>query len=323
LSSGKDYKLGVNLRGGLVNVSLNGAVVMSNLYNETITIGGYGLISMQGAASGQTSFDIVRLQTDDAAYPPQFMLAVAAPAQPVTSQGPISATDLAAIETEAKHRLALAGLDAASLSRLDEMSVQFADLNGLALGEYLGDTIIIDTDAAGYGWFIDLTPGDDSEFLSDGGVLTASAAPAAGHMDLLTVMAHELGHAAGLSDNTGPSVMSETLAAGDRLVTPAPQTEQTGGVFAGLLNSLKKSWFANETTRNMDTMQSESPVINWDSKFFGSEEKGDKPERVADKPRWAIDFVNYLGQNEAQRNPNANLRVHISAGTEVSPELVE
>jgi hypothetical protein len=117
--------------------------------------------------------------------------------------------------------------------------------------------------------------------------------------------------------------MSETLAAGDRLVTPAPQTEQTGGVFAGLLNSLKKSWFANETTRNMDTMQSESPVINWDSKFFGSEEKGDKPERVADKPRWAIDFVNYLGQNEAQRNPNANLRVHISAGTEVSPELVE
>jgi hypothetical protein len=68
VSTNTDYKLDVTLRGGLVNVSLNGSVVASYLYNEPATSGGFGLISMQGAASGQTSFDIVRFQTDDALY---------------------------------------------------------------------------------------------------------------------------------------------------------------------------------------------------------------------------------------------------------------
>jgi Ca2+-binding RTX toxin-like protein len=68
VSTTTDYKLGVTLRAGLVNVSLNGAVVASNLYNETVTVGGYGFISMRGATSGQTSFDIVRLKTDEAGY---------------------------------------------------------------------------------------------------------------------------------------------------------------------------------------------------------------------------------------------------------------
>ncbi len=56
ISSGTDYKLGVTLKGGLVNVSLNGAVVVSKLYNETITQGGYGLISFKGKTVGANVF---------------------------------------------------------------------------------------------------------------------------------------------------------------------------------------------------------------------------------------------------------------------------
>ncbi len=69
VSSTTDYKLGVTLRSGLVNVSLNGSVVASYLYNETVTIGGFGVISLKGSSSSsQTSFDSVRLRTDDAQY---------------------------------------------------------------------------------------------------------------------------------------------------------------------------------------------------------------------------------------------------------------
>jgi Ca2+-binding RTX toxin-like protein len=328
LSSGNDYKLGVNLRGGLVNVSLNGAVVMSNLYNETITCGGYGFISMQGANSGQTSFDIIRLKTDDAAYGvPLLMMASAAPpvgATSTTLTAPGGAV-LDAIITEAKHRLAGSGLDAASLAQLDTVSVRFDDLDGLALGEEHDGLVILDINAAGYGWFVDSTPGDDREFMSDGGILTASAGPAAGHMDLLTVMAHELGHAAGLQESD-QGVMSDTLDAGDRLVAPATPIKQIGG-FAKLLDKLTASLKANIALKNSYTEQSESPVINWDNKFFDTtdadDKKDDKSAHSGDTPSWAVDFVNYLGQNESQRNPNADLRVHISADSEVLPELVD
>jgi hypothetical protein len=81
ISSGVDYVLGVKLRGGLVNVSLAGSVLTSFAYNETITIGGYGLMSMMGATSGVSSFDVIRMKTDDAAYGPPSLFASVAPAQ--------------------------------------------------------------------------------------------------------------------------------------------------------------------------------------------------------------------------------------------------
>ena len=34
----------------------------------------------------------------------------------------------------------------------------------MLLGETVGNTILIDRDAAGYGWFVDPTPADDVEF---------------------------------------------------------------------------------------------------------------------------------------------------------------
>jgi len=56
--------------------------------------------------------------------------------------------------------------------------------------------VLIDSDAAGWGWFIDSTPMDNKEFkaYSINGEMTAiGSSPAFGDMDLLTVVMHELG----------------------------------------------------------------------------------------------------------------------------------
>ena len=53
-----------------------------------------------------------------------------------------------------------------------------------APGSTAGDSILIDSDAAGYGWFVDSTPSSDIP---------------AGPMDLVTVLAHKFGHRVGLT----------------------------------------------------------------------------------------------------------------------------
>ena len=178
VSSGTDYKLGVVQRGGLVNVSINGAVVTSFLFNETVTMGGYGFISIKGATSGTTSFDVIRLRTDDAAYAPPAtaLFANAAPEQLSASvNSSPSAADIAAAVVEAKRRWAASGLDAQVLQSIDQLTVTVANLDGLMLGQSIGNTILIDADAAGYGWFVDATPGDDREFRVGADRVAASA----------------------------------------------------------------------------------------------------------------------------------------------------
>src|SRR5262249_21006452 len=70
---------------------------------------------------------------------------------------------------------------------------------GPLIGYTSGTTVQLDVNAGGLGWFVDPTPGDDSEFAGTGDVyaLRADGGPAAGQMDLLTVVMHELGHGSG------------------------------------------------------------------------------------------------------------------------------
>ena len=86
-----------------------------------------------------------------------------------------------------------------------------ADLPNILLGLAAGHIIWIDQDAAGIGWFVDSTPDTDDEF-GPGGA-------AAGRIDLLTVLAHELSHVLGFEHDPAPGhLMSETLAPGIRLL---------------------------------------------------------------------------------------------------------
>jgi hypothetical protein len=114
------------------------------------------------------------------------------------------------------------GVGPAALARMRGVDLRVADLGGNHLAEYDGRAITLDGDADGFGWFVDPTPLVNEEFRRDAvdSAFTALAnGPAAGHMDLLTVLAHELGHVIGLDDDVPGSpgdLMSETLAAGVR-----------------------------------------------------------------------------------------------------------
>jgi len=104
------------------------------------------------------------------------------------------------------------------LSSLPSITFQIADLPGTLLGQSLGSVILIDRDAAGYGWFVDLTPWDDEEFanLAAGDdLLAVPGGVAHGRMDLLTVVMHELAHVLGY-EHSARGLMQPTLASGIR-----------------------------------------------------------------------------------------------------------
>ena len=115
----------------------------------------------------------------------------------------LSAAELTPIVDAAVARLAAAGIDVSQLAAID---VSIADLPGAMLGTSAGTSMVIDVNAAGYGWYVDTSPLDDSEFtLSPAEPVTPSG------IDLLTVMMHELGHAAGLDDHDDPTAENDLM----------------------------------------------------------------------------------------------------------------
>ena len=123
--------------------------------------------------------------------------------------------------------------------RLAQIDVRIADLAGDILGETRDNTIYLDSTAAGYGWFVDSTPADNSEFTevqSANQLKAESDSQALGRIDLLTVVSHEIGHVLGF-DHTDASdetdVMSNVLDTGVRLLSDgdfdiASDPEQAG-----------------------------------------------------------------------------------------------
>jgi hypothetical protein len=122
---------------------------------------------------------------------------------------------------------------------LQQAQVTIAALPGLMLGQTIGKSIVIDPTAAGYGWFVDLTPLDNSEYHRGNvnGLLVANtSSPAFGHMDLETVVMHELGHLLGLNDVDLPTgsvdLMATRLTPGVRRLpdglSPVPDAAYTG-----------------------------------------------------------------------------------------------
>lgn len=144
----------------------------------------------------------------------------------------IGAHELQPIVAAALARWADAGLSEATLNQLRSAEIVLADLPGAQLGRVVGNRISIDTNAAGYGWFVDATPEDDREFAADAnGQLRAVDARAVDRMDLVTVVAHELGHMAGLDDQAlaAEGLMAGTLTPGLRRTPGAAEIDALFG----------------------------------------------------------------------------------------------
>ena len=138
------------------------------------------------------------------------LLATSSPATPVSQTLTVSAVK--PLVNQAIAHWQLAGADVSSLRNLD---IRVADLGGTMLGLASGHTITLDSNAAGWGWFVDLTPRSDSEFT------TAGNQGEQGHIDLLSVLMHEVGHLLGHGHDAS-GLMSETLATGVREI---PETQ--------------------------------------------------------------------------------------------------
>jgi cyclophilin family peptidyl-prolyl cis-trans isomerase len=144
-------------------------------------------------------------------------LTVGALAAPRGPAAVISDSQLAPIATAAIQRLE-SQLGSQVETAMAGVQIKVANLAPGVLGEALGKTIWIDDNAAGYGWFVDPTPGDDVEFADSlaGHDLTARPGTAADeHADLLTTVMHEMGHLLGYA-HAADDLMQAVLPLGVR-----------------------------------------------------------------------------------------------------------
>jgi hypothetical protein len=166
------------------------------------------------------------------AYPQVYVYQVgalleAAAAAPPPAASPAVASGLTAAQAQPLLAAALArwGAAGADTSGLGDVALYVADLPGAALGLASGRAIWLDRDAAGWGWFMDPTPRGDGEFTTPGDQGEA------GRMDLLSVLAHELGHVLGHADGAehADGVMGAALRPGVRRVPAAAERGATPG----------------------------------------------------------------------------------------------
>jgi hypothetical protein len=129
----------------------------------------------------------------------QPLLAAGGAAIPAVFPQALTTRQLVPVVDEAIAMWQRAGVHGATLRRLERLRFQIVGLPGAELGEEDGRLIEISPDAAGYGWSL-------------------GPVPAAGRMDLLTVVAHEMGHVLGLADADTSDLMGSTLPPGVRRV---------------------------------------------------------------------------------------------------------
>lgn len=149
---------------------------------------------------------------------------LAAAGKPTAATTPLlTNADLHTAFAGALARLRADGIAPNVLAALSSIQLSVGTLTNqeLAMSYVSAHQVVVDASAAGYGWFVDPTPLQDNEFRSVNGAMTAkSDSLAAGHMDLLTVLLHEMGNFTGwteLDPTLNPdALMALTLRTGTR-----------------------------------------------------------------------------------------------------------
>ena len=236
---------------------------------------------------------------------PVWQIAAAPAPASAAEVAPLNAGQLQSVVAEAKLLWTDAlGAGNTRLAALSGVTVERGDLPAGILGATLGDVIIVDPTAAGWGWFVDPTPADNSEFADvvSAGVLFAEPdSPAAGHMDLLSTVLHELGNAMGFPEDHGEDVTGLVLQAGERRL-PVGIPVFTAPTFAGATPVVAPVV---------------APVVDWGIMLNGAASRqafAPSPET----PSWVSDFTNHLDQDAARHSPNAGIRVHVPAAGLIS-----
>ncbi len=332
LLPGVDLKLGVSIKGASVSVTLNDQAALGHIFNGVGVDGRFGLFT-QGA---EASFDAVTVRTNDPAVPAPLRAGTAAgasvnlagadPGLSVPAADGLSLDAAAPLFDEAGRRWALVE-DALHLRALQRVQLAVADLPAGELARFHGDTITVDATADGLGWFIDDTPADDAEYLGTGGVLQArSGSAAAGRIDLLSVLAHEMGHAMGLG-HSDDGVMAASLMPGLRS-TPERWGDSAHGLPATALPAL--------LARGPAPAAMPQVQIDWgvySARAAAADAAVDRltkpaaalaaPGKPAPAPSsWLQRFVNAMGASASQARPNEalTLQVHAEVSHQVSPE---
>jgi Ca2+-binding RTX toxin-like protein len=223
IKAGSDYNLGLTLKGSTISVTLDGQAVVAHAFNAVTVDGRFGLMT----GSDGASFDNVVVKTSDRAFQDvgvSFLMAASAPVIQAEELPALTYAELdSLIDASVTIWIGCTLFDEAMLNLLDGLTFVIADLTGEILALTVGNTVLIDIDAAGHGWFIDPTPYQNSEFKpqnNDEELVANETGPASGYMDLLTVVMHELGHVFGFGDidssESTTALMSDTLDEGVR-----------------------------------------------------------------------------------------------------------
>jgi hypothetical protein len=217
-------------------LDLSGGRALSPHQPGDTALGGIVATSTAPTESGAGSSPA--LPPEAAAVPPEAAVVPpeAAPEAPpvVNADGVISAGELELLVAAAIDRWAANGATAEQIAAMKAVSVSVTDMMGVQIGGATAGHIQIDNDAGGLGWFVDATPGDDSEYAGTGTRLLATAdGGAASRVDLLTVLMHELGHQIGLGDDyrsdDGVDVMYGFMDAGERRLPAAGEAAGASG----------------------------------------------------------------------------------------------
>ncbi len=163
-----------------------------------------------------------------------------APSTDHPNSGELGYGDLAPVVEAAVARIELAG-HLVEADVLQDVPFEIIDPSGDLLGRAFGQTVQIDINAAGYGWFIDAKASHDAEFGQRNGNgahrLTAlRGSSAADRVDLLTVIMHEFGNALG-HDHSDGGVMDESLPLGTRRVWDDESLLDDSGELGTLLDA--------------------------------------------------------------------------------------